>query len=319
MGNRVHALFTRCFAMSDLQPATATVPGMTADATTTEAPPRSGWRFPLFLIGVLAASLTVLAYYELPREFSRWYLAAAEENELDGRHEQALGNLDQAIAWNPRRTVLLVQRAKLQQEMGHYDLALADVNVALERQPEESAFLELRSLIHQHLGQHASAVEDLKTLDRLSEGRWMGNRAQALNHLAYARALAKLELPEALSQIDEALNLAGNEPAYLDTRGFARYQNGQYDLAFQDLDPAVKGYEYLLAFNEKQFAARRRRFSPLDERRRLKQLEQLKNGVAVVCYHRSLALEKLGRPIEAAQDFARAKELLGREPDERLF
>jgi hypothetical protein len=42
-------------------------------------------------------------------------------------------------------------------------------------------------------------------------------------------------------------------------------------------------------------------------------------GVAVVRYHRALVLEKLGRHAEAKYDRARAKQLIGREPDETLF
>jgi hypothetical protein len=42
-------------------------------------------------------------------------------------------------------------------------------------------------------------------------------------------------------------------------------------------------------------------------------------GVAAVRYHRALVLEKLGRYAEAKLDRARAKQLIGREPDETLF
>jgi hypothetical protein len=44
-----------------------------------------------------------------------------------------------------------------------------------------------------------------------------------------------------------------------------------------------------------------------------------RQGAAVLHYHRALVLEKLGRFAEAKLDRARAKRLIGREPDETLF
>jgi hypothetical protein len=40
---------------------------------------------------------------------------------------------------------------------------------------------------------------------------------------------------------------------------------------------------------------------------------------AVFYYHRALVLEKLDRQSDAQKDLARARDLIGREPDETLF
>jgi hypothetical protein len=42
-------------------------------------------------------------------------------------------------------------------------------------------------------------------------------------------------------------------------------------------------------------------------------------GVAVVRYHRALVLKALGREEDAKKDLERARELIGREPDDQLF
>jgi hypothetical protein len=48
-------------------------------------------------------------------------------------------------------------------------------------------------------------------------------------------------------------------------------------------------------------------------------LNNPEQGVAVVRYHRALVLKALGREKDAQADLDRAKKLIDREPDEKLF
>src|SRR5262249_19974543 len=104
-------------------------------------------------------------------------------------------------------------------------------------------------LLLQNAGRFADAVKDWKRLDQMSERSGRPGRAEALNGLAYAQALAKTELEEALDKVNEALKLANDEPsitaAASDTRGYLLYLMGHYEEALANMNVAVHEYEKL--------------------------------------------------------------------------
>ena len=231
---------------------------------------------------------------------SRWYLAAAQVEREAGRKELADQQMSQAQRWSPDDPAILLTRARWHREDGEYLAALEDVNSLNERVPDNSVILIERSQILQHLGRHNEAIADWKSLDRMSMTSGIPSRPMALNGLAYARAVGNLELDDALKGVEEALVMQSGDPMFLDTRGFILYRQGKYPESFADMDRAVIDIEKL------------RRETSVDR-------SSLIEGVAVVRYHRALVLEKLGRYAEAKLDRARAKQLIGREPDETLF
>jgi tetratricopeptide (TPR) repeat protein len=237
------------------------------------------------------------AYVQTPREIARWYLAAAQVEREAKNKELADQYITRAQAWMPE---ILLMRSQWRHEDGDYSAALDDLTALAEHFPDDPAILSARATEYQHLGRHDEAIADWKSLDRLSMTGGIPSREQALNGLAYARAVAKRELDEALKGVEEALKIAPRDPMILDTRGFILYHQGKHDAALADMNEAVKGVEDLY----KQPPTSRR----IDAQ-----------GVAVVRYHRALVLEKLGRFAEAKADRARAKLLIGREPDETLF
>ena len=249
---------------------------------------------------LLAATIGPCAYLEAPREVSRWYLAAAQVEREAGHKELADQQMSQAQRWSPDDPAILLTRAKWRMEDGNHSAALEDCNAVDERIPQNAAVLSLRSEVLQHLGRHEEAVADCKSLDRMSVTSGIPSRVDALNGLAYTRAVGNLELDEALKGIEEALVMQPGDPMLLDTRGFILYRQGKHEASLTDMDPAVVGIEKLLK-------------EPSINRR------SLIKGIAVVRYHRALVLEKLGRYAEAKLDRARAKQLIGREPDETLF
>jgi tetratricopeptide (TPR) repeat protein len=64
-----------------------------------------------------------------------------------------------------------------------------------------------------------------------------------LNQLAYYRALARVELEQALQDINQALESDENEPALRDTRGWVLYQLGRPEEALKDAQFAVEAME----------------------------------------------------------------------------
>jgi len=251
------------------------------------------WLLVLALVGPCA-------FVQTPREVGRWYLAAAQVEREAGREQLADQYMSRAQDWAPDLPVILLTRAAWRREDGQYQAALDDLNALVEQFPDNAEILSERTAVLQHLGRHAEAVSDYKKIDRMSLTGGIPPRAEALNNLAYIRAVGKLELDEALKGANEALHIEPSNPLYRDTRGFILYQQGKYEPALVDLTAAVQGVEDWLKTPPRGYPIKA-------------------EHVAVVRYHRALVFEKLGRFADAKADRARAKLLIGREPDETLF
>ena len=85
--------------------------------------------------------------------------------------------------------------------------------------------------------------------------------------------------------------------------------DGEAAPATTDMDAAVKGVEAAPPSPVRQPP------SAVDT----SSLNPDKQGIAVVRYHRALVLKALGRENDAQNDLDRARQLIGREPDEKLF
>jgi tetratricopeptide (TPR) repeat protein len=243
----------------------------------------------------------------LSLEELQWALRSIQADRDAGRKAEAYERLRLVIDWSPAEPTLLLARAEWRIQDGEYALALDDCNRAHNLEPEHAETLLLRSQVFQYLGRHSDAVADFKTLDQLSQTRKSINRVVVLNGLAYARALGNVELAEGLKGINEALRSAPKDPAMLDTRGFLLFKQGEYEASLREMEVATP-----LADSEFQ-----QRYGPSSKPS--PQRDTMARNVAVIYYHRSLVLEKLGRNDEAERDRSRARQLIGREPDETLF
>ena len=179
------------------------------------------------------------AYHLLPREIERWHMATAIERQLEGDLEGAVRSLSRVIANSPHNDELLRQRARWRLEIRELDGALQDATRAVELAPRNSQGLLLRSQIYQHLGRHEEALDDWNTLAERAQGQNAIARAQVLNGRAYARAVAGVQLNDALAEIEVALKPFPNNAPMLDTRGFIHFLRGDLDAALADLDRAV--------------------------------------------------------------------------------
>lgn len=285
------------------------------------------WTSLMLVTGIF---LGFYAYWEAPAEIGRWHLAAAREfwreadyGEIQGNlsqvsenRQKAFAKLEDALSWSPEEKSLLFQRAQWNLDSGQYEEALLDNNRLLERFPDELALLGLRAKIFHLLGRHAEAVKDAEHINNLSKTSGNPPRASALNELAYAKAIGKIDLDSALQEINDALE-SEKHPAFLDTRGFIYYQMGKYELALKDLDPAAEFYEES-ARTHAELVPLHRRVTP-DIRKFEIELRQQNEPYAVIFYHRALVHEKLGHAAAAAADRKRVRELIGRDGDEKLF
>lgn len=274
--------------------------------------------------------LGVYAFLEYPREIGRWHLAAAREHWRDAEYgqiqgdlslvadnrQQAFAKLEDALKWGPDEREFVLQRAMWRMDSGQLEEALSDINYLLERFPDELDLLRLQGKTLHWLGRHAEATRSAERINNLSKTSGNPPRAQALNELAYTRAIGKIDLDIALQEINESLKSERN-PAYLDTRGFIYFQMGKYQDALKDLGPAADIYEQITRFQSESLAIRRR-VEP-DIRRFEIKLREDNEPLAVIFYHRALVHEKLGHTAAAAADRKRVRELIGRDGDEKLF
>jgi tetratricopeptide (TPR) repeat protein len=287
---------------------------------------------------LLFAFIGSYALVQVPREIGRWHLAVALNLRSKGEKDAANEKFAAAIAWFPKSPDLLLQRAEWRLEDGQRDEALADCDRMLELGGETPDWLQIHGKFLQDAGEFVRAVDDWKKVEQFSRRSGIPPRAQALNGLAYAQALAAIELDDALENVNQSLELLPADEsipegmresmrqtraAILDTRGLIFHLQGRNDLAIVDMDQAVKGMESRAKKVSVPDANQRLSTTGTYEevaRSRPKTLQTNEaREIAVIHYHRALVLAALDRTEEAGQERARARQLIGREPDETLF
>ncbi len=197
------------------------------------------------------------------------YTVRSHAYALNGNKEQALADLNQALAIAPYFWGALVNRAVFYTNAGQLDLALkdyndailfhadipeaylyraviyskkgdldhalADVNEALRRNPKYIAAYLFRADRDLDMGRSDFAITDATSALSLD-----AKSAQALNIRCWVRAVSGQELKSALADCDRAVALAPREPGYLDSRGLVELRLGDWDGAIRDYTSAVR-------------------------------------------------------------------------------
>lgn len=293
------------------------------------------WRASLLVLLMFAAVFGGPAVIQLPREIGRWKLAQAIRLREAGEKEAASARLEEAAGWFPKSWELRLTRAEWYMEDGKREDGLFEADEMLRVAGETAQNLMIHSQFLQSHGEFERAVEDWKKLERISVRNGQLQNDNALNGLAYAQALANIELPQALENVNTALEKEPDSAAYLDTRGYTYYQMAQaasgdeakelLTKALADMDPAVKTFDQLMAKQQPAIpvvetaATKRAREARPKTLVEIARNNELKTISAVMHYHRALVLEGLNRKKEAAAERAVVKRLIGREPDGTLF
>ena len=301
--------------MSHLDPGWPTTPHTAGDK---QPSPHGGWSrrwAALVTLAVILGAISLVAIpiasVWLPQEIARWHEAAAADKSLDDDFDGAIESIDRALHWNPDRRELLIYRARYQLDQDNPRGALDDLNQLIQAEPRLEPAYMLRSQACQSLGRYQAAVDDWKRIRALQVQQGQALSPIVRNGLAYARALAGIELDEAMKDINIALEVYPGQAALLDTRGFVALQAGDAERALDDLDQAVR-----VAEDDLQEGVEAQ--PTYDVRYHRQEEENRKREVAVLRYHRALAYQELGRTKEAEQDLSRVREL-GFEPGESLF
>lgn len=275
------------------------------------SPPTGRWLSRLVIVAVISLALGPVLYLEMPAEIARWYQAAAMERWIAGDQTEAWRHLEKSLRWDPNRAEVFVCRGDWHVDQRRFEQAIDDYDSALQLEPRHVTALINRSLAYQHLGRHPQAIQDWKKLLELHGSASGPQRAMLLNGLAYAQALGNVELKEALENVIQAINLVGENPAMLDTRGYIHFLRGNFEAAKADLDAAVTGME-------REVAAIERTRHYIDHAEFKQRLAEYHHSLAVLRYHRALILDALGQSSQAEADLRRVREL-GHSPGPELF
>lgn len=294
------------------------------------APPLRWWQNRGTRVAMLAAGAVLflaLALWPVARGLSRvvmarWWHAQADAHALAGNYKQAVADMDQAIAMAPTNLNYYAERAKFRLEAGDFTGSLADYEHIIKANPGYADAYAYRSRVAQRQGRYADAVPDLTKALELSTA----TEPEPWNNRAYGRALAKVELPEALTDVERALKLlklqkpkvpdsAKNaellrsyydrtEASYLDTRGYVHHLLGNQEQALADLNRALDLQEncrklFVAAAEKAELAA-----PQLDLLRK-----EFDHVDAVMLHHRGLVQQALGHEKEANADLQWAEEL----------
>ncbi len=254
-------------------------------------------------------------------------LQRAQEKERLSDPQGALADVNRAAALVPDRPLVLELRAHLKLTLNDVEGSLEDYNALVKLDRRYAPAYLGRSTALQRLNRHQEAIDDLTQAIKLSPSR----DAMPRNNRAYARALAGVDLHEALGDVQQAIamveeNLAheslmphkssmavvavakSQKAAYLDTRGYIYFLQQRYDDALADLELAIQLTDEFRRFLLRQAPAE---YHPFYQR-------QFDHELSVMYHHRGQVYDKLGKLEESRADLDLAAKL-GYNPAEGVF
>lgn len=234
----------------------------------------------------------------------------------------ALADLDRAAGWSPDNPEIYALRGNVRLETNDLEGSLEDFDRLRKLAPRYVRGLLLRSVVLQRLKRHDEAIADLTEAIRLSPQRDYPREplaSEPRNNRAYARAIAGVDLEEALEDVQEAIrcdemcqddNYEGHA-AYLDTRGYLFFLLDKPEQALDDLERAIR------------IAERRRNevltfLQHVDERSRPRYQRIVGHELAVMYHHRGQVHERLGHAEQAKADLELGDQL-GYDPEQGVF
>lgn len=155
-----------------------------------------------------------------------------------GRSAEGHALIARLIHENPDQAdALIVSEADMRANNGDADGAMALLNHALKTQPNNIDLLYARAMAAVTLKDYARMEKDLKKVLDIRP-----NDAAALNALGYTWADRGQHLQQALDMIQRALQQQPDDPAFLDSMGWALYRLGHLDKAETYLKRALSAY-----------------------------------------------------------------------------
>lgn len=128
---------------------------------------------------------------------------------------------------------LFLAEGEILRNANMYEEAYEVYSLALQQMPDNSQILYARALTAEKLGRIDEAINDLTEIAKNEP-----NNAEALNALGYTLVDTTARIAEGKQYIEKALRIKPNDPAILDSMGWAYYRLGQHDKALRYLQHA---------------------------------------------------------------------------------
>ncbi|MEU7132960.1 tetratricopeptide repeat protein [Streptomyces sp. NPDC046261] len=180
------------------------------------------------------------AIYELdraiatdPRNTRAWAYRGAARQQL-GHHDQAISDLTTALNIDPNDAWTHGQRGEAHRQTGNYDQAITDLTAALNLNPTYAWTQALRGEAHRQAGNYDQAITDLTAAVNIHapDDAWiLGSRGEAHRQTG--------NYDQAITDLTAAINIDPNDAWALGSRGQAHRQTGNYDQAITDLTAAI--------------------------------------------------------------------------------
>lgn len=155
-----------------------------------------------------------------------------------GRLEDAHDWLSQLSRGQPRLEIIFTTvESSLLIQQDYSDEALQLLNTALNKYPNETDLLFARVLYYDSEGDRAGSERDLRQIIRMQP-----EDSRALNHLGYMLADQTTRYEEALELIERAIAVSPDDPAIIDSLGWALYKLGRYEEALVQMRRAYANF-----------------------------------------------------------------------------
>ena len=135
-----------------------------------------------------------------------------------------------------QRAKLAMIEAQLLREANQFGEAYRVLDQAMQKQPEDIDLLYETAMMADKIGKPAVFEELMRKLIRIKP-----DYAQAYNALGYGMLERNEHIPEAMSLVQKALQLAPNDPSIMDSVGWGYYRSNKLDQSVEMLRRAYAG------------------------------------------------------------------------------
>lgn len=151
----------------------------------------------------------------------------ARQGQLDAAREHLQNTSAETLDVELR---LYLAEGEILRDAREYEEAYRLYSVALQQMPDNTQLLYARALTAEKLDKLEVAISDLQTIVDNEP-----NNAEALNALGYTLVDETDRIEEGIKLIERAFRLKPDDPAVIDSMGWAYYRKGDYDKALEYL------------------------------------------------------------------------------------
>ncbi len=152
----------------------------------------------------------------------------------EGQYEEAHQWVSQLVATMPDQELMLISvEADALMNVGRLALAETLLSTTVTKYPGNTDLLFARALLYERMGDMAASEQDLRRIIEMAP-----RDSRALNHLGYTLADRTDRYEEALALLERAIAVSPEDPAIIDSLGWALFKLGRYEEALTQLERA---------------------------------------------------------------------------------